>query len=282
MLKCQGYKSLFAHCVLITGAAVTLAPIWLAFVASSLPGDELMSKSLPLIPGDRLIENYSLVLGQGFIAAGAQPIWVMLVNSLVMALGIAIGKISISLLSAFAIVYFRFPFRMLAFWLIFITLMLPIEVRIVPTYQVVANFGLLNTKAGLIIPLIASATATFLFRQMFMTIPEELTEAARIDGAGPLRFFLDILAPLSITNVAALFVILFVYGWNQYLWPLLVITQSDGAPIVAGIQRMIQVTDSVPVWHLAMSVAILALFPPVAVIVIMQSLFVKGLIEMEK
>ncbi len=282
MVDSSRIGAVFVHLALIFGAAVIVAPLWFAFVASTMPGDVLMSRTLPLLPGNRLIENYSTVLGSGLADAGMPPLWRMLVNSAVMALGVATAKISISILSAFAIAYFRFPLRMTAFWLIFATLMLPVEVRIVPTYQVVANFGLLDSEAGLILPLIASATATFLFRQVFMTIPDELMEAARMDGAGPLRFFAYILAPLSITNIAALFIILFVYGWNQYLWPLLVITDPERAPIVAGIQRMAQVTDSAPIWHLAMAAAMLALAPPAVIIVLMQRLFVGGLIESEK
>jgi sn-glycerol 3-phosphate transport system permease protein len=206
----------------------------------------------------------------------------MMLNSLIMALGIAIGKIAISLLSAFAIVYFRFPGRMLAFWTIFITLMLPVEVRILPTYEVMATLGLLNSYTGLIVPLIASATATFLFRQFFMTVPDELVEAARVDAAGPLRFFWDILLPLSRTNIAALFVILFIYGWNQYLWPLLITTDQSMYTIVMAIQRMVVAADNEPEWHFITAVAILALIPPVVVVVLMQRLFVKGLVETEK
>jgi sn-glycerol 3-phosphate transport system permease protein len=199
-----------------------------------------------------------------------------------MALGIAIGKIAISILSAFAIVYFRFPLRMLAFWTIFVTLMLPVEVRILPTFEVAANLGLLNSYWGLTVPLIASATATFLFRQFFLTVPDELTEAARIDGAGPLKFFKDILLPLSRTNIAALFVILFIYGWNQYLWPLLITTDEHMYTIVMGIQRMVTVADAEPLWNLTMAVAMLALLPPVVVVLVMQRWFVRGLIETEK
>ncbi len=282
MVDSSRVGAVFIHLALIAGAAVIVAPLWFAFVASTMPGDVLMSRTLPLLPGNRLIENYSTVLGSGLADAGMPPLWRMLVNSAVMALGVATAKIAISILSAFAIAYFRFPLRMTAFWLIFATLMLPVEVRIVPTYQVVANFGLLDSEAGLILPLIASATATFLFRQVFMTIPDELMEAARMDSAGPLSFFAYILAPLSVTNIAALFIILFVYGWNQYLWPLLVITDPERAPIVAGIQRMAQVTDSAPIWHLAMAAAMLALAPPAVIIVLMQRLFVAGLIESEK
>ncbi|MEP1517629.1 MAG: sn-glycerol-3-phosphate ABC transporter permease UgpE, partial [Nitratireductor sp.] len=205
-----------------------------------------------------------------------------LVNSTVMALGITIGKIVISLLSAFAIVYFRFPLRKTVFWLIFMTLMLPVEVRIVPTYEVAANFGMLNSYSGLILPLIASATATFLFRQFFMTVPDELAEAARVDGAKPMRFFFDILLPMSRTNIAALFVILFIYGWNQYLWPLLVTTDPSMNTIVMGIKQMFPSGDDWADWPVIMATAILAMIPPVAVVIFMQNLFIKGLVETEK
>ena len=269
------------HATLIVGAAIFVLPIWLAFVASTHTGREV-NRGLALLPGDQFFTNYALVLGDGISQAGAPPLSLMLFNSTVMALAIAIGKIAISLLSSFAIVYFRFPFRVLAFWTIFITLMLPVEVRILPTYEVVAGLGMLNTYAGLSIPLIASATATFLFRQFFMTVPDELTEAARIDGAGPLRFFWDILLPLSRTNLAALFVILFIYGWNQYLWPLIVTTDESHYTIVMGLSRMLSTSDQLPQWHLIMATAILALLPPVIVIIGMQRLFVRGLVEVEK
>ncbi|MCB1808308.1 MAG: sn-glycerol-3-phosphate ABC transporter permease UgpE, partial [Candidatus Competibacteraceae bacterium] len=218
----------------------------------------------------------------GLERASSGPVGPMMLNSLIMALAIAIGKIFISLLSAFAIVYFRFPGRMLAFWTIFLTLMLPVEVRILPTFEVVAGLDMLNTYSGLTIPLIASATATFLFRQFFLTVPDELTEAARVDGAGPLKFFWDILLPLSRTNISALFVILFIYGWNQYLWPLLVTTDENYYTIVMAIQRMVTAADNEPEWHYITAVAILALIPPVIVVVFMQRWFIKGLIETEK
>ncbi|SFP49549.1 sn-glycerol-3-phosphate ABC transporter permease UgpE [Tranquillimonas alkanivorans] len=269
------------HFVLILGAAIFAFPIYLAFVASTHTGIEV-NRGLPLLPGDQFFQNYATVLGEGLSTAGAPPIGLMLMNSTIMAMAIALGKIAISLLSSFAIVYFKFPFRVLAFWTIFITLMLPVEVRILPTYEVVAQLGMLNSYAGLSIPLIASATATFLFRQFFMTVPEELTEAARIDGAGPMKFFRDILVPLSRTNLAALFVILFIYGWNQYLWPLLVTTDESYYTVVMGIKRMANAGDSLPEWHLIMATAILALLPPVIVILGMQRLFVRGLVEVEK
>jgi len=199
-----------------------------------------------------------------------------------MAVVIAAGKIAISLLSAFAIVYFRFPFRTAAFWTIFLTLMLPVEVRIVPTYKVIADLGMLNSYAGLTVPLIASATATFLFRQFFLTVPDELLEAARIDGAGPLRFFASILVPVSRTSIAALFVILFIYGWNQYLWPLLVTTDEAMYTIVVSIHRMVAVAEAQVEWQGVMATAMLAMVPPVVVVVVMQRWFVKGLVETEK
>ncbi|WP_188582654.1 sn-glycerol-3-phosphate ABC transporter permease UgpE [Azorhizobium oxalatiphilum] len=275
--------TLAAHGLLILGCTVMVLPVYLAFVASTHPGADFLSGRIGFLPGDRMLENYAGLIGAGAGLQGFPPLGGALWNSLLMALGIAIGKISISILSAFAICYFRFPFRQTAFWLIFITLMLPVEVRILPTYKVVAGLSLLNTQGGLILPLIASATATFLFRQVFMTIPDEMTEAARMDGAGPLAFFWHILVPLSRTNIAALFVILFIYGWNQYLWPLMVTTDAAHSTILTSIQRLASTaTQEAPVWHLVMATAILALLPPVAVILLMQRLFVQGLTETEK
>jgi sn-glycerol 3-phosphate transport system permease protein len=238
---------------------------------------------MPLLPGGQLVHNYLAALtgsekGPGSGAPVGRMMWVSLVTALV----ISIGKIAISLLSAFAIVYFRFPFRMFFFWAIFVTLMLPVEVRIFPTYQVVSDLGMLNTYAGLTIPLIASATATFLFRQFFMTVPDELVEAARMDGAGPMRFFKDVLVPLSATSIAALFVIQFIYGWNQYLWPLLMATNEDMYPVVIGIKRMISGGDAAQQWNLVMATAMLAMIPPALVVILMQKWFVKGLVDTEK
>jgi sn-glycerol 3-phosphate transport system permease protein len=210
------------------------------------------------------------------------PVARMMWNSLVMALVITAGKISVSILSAYAVVFFRFPLRMVFFWMIFITLMLPVEVRIIPTFKVMSDLGMVNTYAGLTIPLIASATATLLFRQFFLTIPDEMVEAAKIDGAGPLRFFKEIVVPLSRTNMAALFVILFIYGWNQYLWPLLMTTSRGMDTIVIGITKMIGTGDAQTDWNLIMATTVLAFVPPVAVVVFMQHLFVKGLVETEK
>ncbi|MEX0759935.1 MAG: sn-glycerol-3-phosphate ABC transporter permease UgpE [Tistlia sp.] len=282
MVENRPWMAWLTHFVLLGGVLLVAFPLWVAFVASTQPGQNLLGGVMPLWPGDRLFENYATVLGSGLKATGGAPVGLMMWNSLVMALSIAVGKIAISIISAYAIVYFRFPFRMLCFWIVFVTLMLPVEVRILPTYEVVADLGMLNSYAGLSIPLIASATATFLFRQFFLTVPDELTEAARVDGAGPLRFFLDILLPLSRTNIAALFVILFIYGWVQYLWPLLVTTDESFYTIVMGIQRMVTVADAQPHWHLVMATAVLAMLPPVAVVVVMQGLFVKGLVETEK
>lgn len=282
MVENRPYLTVISHLVVILGIIITVMPIWITFVASTHPIEHIMDGTIPMWPGDRFFENYATVLGAGVADAGGIPVGTMLFNSLIMALSIAIGKIAISLIAAFAIVYFDFPFRMTCFWLIFITLMLPVEVRILPTFAVVANLGLLNSYVGLSLPLIASATATFLFRQFFLTVPEELAEAARIDGAGPMKFFKDILLPLSRTNVAALFVILFIYGWNQYLWPLLVTTDESFYTVVMGIQRMTQAAESLPLWHLVMATTMLAMIPPVIVVVVMQKLFVKGLVETEK
>jgi len=282
MVEHRPILTLLAHLVLVLGVLTVAFPVWLAFVASTHETTAFTSGVIPLLPGSQGAANYGAMLGRGISTSGAPPLMLMMTNSLIMALVIACGKIAISITSAFAIVYFRFPFRNLAFWAIFITLMLPVEVRIVPTFKVVADLGLLNSYAGLTVPLIASATATFLFRQVFLTIPDELMEAARIDGAGPMKFFRDMLIPLSRTNIAALFVILFIYGWNQYLWPLLVTTDARFYTVVAGIKRMAEVADAVPQWNFVMAAVMLAMLPPVLVVVLMQRLFVKGLVETEK
>ncbi len=282
MIEHRPVGTLIAHLTLIAGVLFVALPLWIAFVASTHSPTALITGTMPLLPGGDFVKNYGEILGEGLSSSGVIPVWRMLLNSLVMALSIAIGKIVISVLSAYAIVYFRFPGRHFCFWLIFVTLMLPVEVRIVPTYEVAANLGMLNSYGGLAIPIIASATATFLLRQFFMTVPDELVEAARIDGAGPWRFFIDILLPLTRTTLAALFVILFIYGWNQYLWPLIVTTDQNLTTIVMGIQRMVNVPDQVPQWQAIMATAVLALLPPVVVVVAMQRLFVRGLIETEK
>ncbi|XDB00240.1 sn-glycerol-3-phosphate ABC transporter permease UgpE [Sulfitobacter sp. LCG007] len=278
MVERRGRSLWLTHALMILGVLVVFFPIWLAFVASTVTQPDIARPPMPLLPGGHLVENYSKALFSGVNV----PVATMLVNSLVMALGIAIGKIVISLLSAFAIVYFRFPLRGAFFWLIFLTLMLPVEVRIVPTYEVIAGFGMLNSYSGLILPLIASATATFLFRQFFLTVPDELAEAARVDGARPMRFFWDILLPMSRTNIAALFVILFIYGWNQYLWPLLITTDPDMNTIVMGIRQMFPAGDDIADWPVIMATSILAMIPPVIVVVSMQKLFIRGLVDSEK
>ena len=282
LVERRPFLTFFSHLVLILGVATVALPIWLAFVASTHEASAILKAPVPIWPGGGFFNNYWGVLVSGVQRSSSGPVGLMMWNSLVMALGIAIGKIVISIISAFAIVYFRFPLRMLAFWVIFVTLMLPVEVRILPTFKVAADLRLLDSYAGLILPLIASATATFLFRQFFLTVPDELTEAARIDGAGPLKFFWDILLPLSRTNIAALFVILFIYGWNQYLWPLMITTEADMATLVVSIQPMTQAADSEPQWNLIMTVAVLALVPPVVVVIAMQRWFVKGLVDAEK
>ena len=278
MVEKRGRALWLTHAFMIIGVLIVFFPIWLAFVASTVTQPDIVSPPMPLWPGGHFLENYKKALFSGVNV----PVGTMLLNSLVMALGIAIGKIIISLLSAFAIVYFRFPGRTTFFWLIFITLMLPVEVRIVPTYEVIAGFGMLNSYSGLIFPLIASATATFLFRQFFMTIPDELAEAARVDGARPMRFFIDIVLPMSRTNVAALFVILFIYGWNQYLWPLLITTDVEMNTIVMGIKQMFPSGDDTADWPVIMATSILAMIPPVVIVVSMQKLFIRGMVDTEK
>ncbi len=284
MIENRPLLNLITHLILIVGVVAIAFPIWITFVAASHDGLRMTQVPLPLLPGDQFWINMNEALfGSGLPGSGdGVPVWRMMANSLVMALTIAFGKISISLLSAFAIVYFKFPFRMGFFWMIFITLMLPVEVRILPTFEVVAQLGMLNSYWGLSIPLIASATATFLFRQMFLTIPDEMLESARIDGAGPMRFFWDILLPLSRTSIAALFVILFIYGWNQYLWPLLITTDRDMTTVVMSIKQMLETAEQAPVWNIIMMTALLAMTPPILVVIFMQKLFVKGLTETDK
>lgn len=279
MVEERGRSIWLTHLLMIVGVAVIFFPIWMALVASTVTQQDIVQPPMRLLPGSHGVENYTKALFSGVNV----PVGQMMFNSLVMAVGIAVGKIVISLLSAFAIVYFRFPGRTTFFWMIFITLMLPVEVRIVPTYEVVANFGMLNSYSGLIFPLIASATATFLFRQFFLTVPDELTEAARVDGARPMRFFFDILLPMSRTNIAALFVILFIYGWNQYLWPLLITTDPELNTIVMGLKQMLPSGgDDLVEWPVIMATSILAMVPPVIVVVSMQKLFIRGLVDSEK
>ena len=271
------------HAILLAGIAIVAFPIYVTLVASTLSVSDIVNAPMPLIPGSQGVDSYrdALFVGSTLRSSGAL-VSRMLLNSLVMALVIATGKIAISILSAYAVVFFRFPLRMAFFWMIFVTLMLPVEVRIVPTYKVVASLGMVDTFAGLTIPLIASATATLLFRQFFLTIPDEMVEAAQIDGAGPLRFFWDTVLPLSRTNIAALFVILFIYGWNQYLWPLLITNSASMMTIVIGIKTLLGGGDAQTEWNLVMATTVLAMLPPIAVVVLMQRWFVKGLVESEK
>ena len=282
MVENNRFLDILTWVVLAIGIVIIGFPVYVTFVASTLTAPEVLQAPMTLVPGGHFITNYRTALFDG-VGESAIPVGKMLLNSLWMALGVALGKILVSILSAFAIVYFRFPLRKLAFWMIFITLMLPVEVRIMPTYQIVSDLGLINTRTGMILPIIASATATVLFRQFFLTVPEELAEAARVDGAGPMRFFRDVLLPLSTTSIAALFVIQFIYGWNQYLWPLLVTTNRELAPVVVGVTQMISRSgDAATDWNLVMATVMLAMLPPAAVVVLMQRWFVKGLVETEK
>lgn len=281
MIENRRGLDIFSHIMLMAGIVVILFPLYVAFVAATLDNKAVFNTPMPLLPGGHLWENLSLIWHQG-VGGNTAPFGVLLLNSFVMALGITVGKISVSMLSAFAIVWFRFPLRNLCFWMIFITLMLPVEVRIFPTVEVIANLKMLDSYTGLTLPLMASATATFLFRQFFMTLPDELLEAARIDGASPLRFFRDIVLPLSRTNLAALFVITFIYGWNQYLWPILITSKADMGTAVAGIKSMISTGDGTTQWNQVMAAMLLTLAPPLVVVLVMQRAFVRGLVDSEK
>jgi sn-glycerol 3-phosphate transport system permease protein len=282
MVEQRRFGNLFPHVVLLLGVLIVAFPVYMAVIGSTHDTTTIANGQMPLTMGPHLLENYSRTLFVGGSQMRTEPVWGMLFNSFVMALVIAVGKIAISIISAYAVVYFRFPFRMTAFWMIFVTLMLPVEVRIYPTYAVASQLNLLDSFAGLTLPLIASATATLLFRQFFMTIPAELVEASRIDGAGPIRFFKDTVLPLSRTNIAALFVILFIYGWNQYLWPLLITTRDDMQTIVIGIKKLIVTADALTDWPVVMATSVLAMLPPILIVVVMQKLFVRGLVETEK
>ncbi|MFH0261586.1 sn-glycerol-3-phosphate ABC transporter permease UgpE [Vibrio barjaei] len=282
MVERRPLFNVFCHIILVLGIVSIALPVWIAFVATTHENTEFATGT-PLWFGDLGFSVFSdLLSNESTFNNNALPITHMLTNSLIMALCITIGKLTISITSAYAVVFFRFPGRMIAFWMIFFTLMLPVEVRIMPTFEVITNLNMLNSFSGLTIPLIASATATFLFRQFFMTVPNELVEAARIDGAGPIKFFFDILLPLSRTNIAALFVITFIYGWNQYLWPLLITTDAQYYTIVMGIKQMLGVVDGVIEWNKIMATTIIAMLPPVIVVIAMQKVFVKGLVDSEK
>jgi len=282
MIENRPIANLIGHLILVIGIIIVAFPIYYTFIASSMSSQDIIRPPMSLLPGGHLAENYRESMSIGVERVVGVSLERLLFNSFVVAIAIAVGKIIISFLSAFAIVFFRFRFRMFFFWMIFITLMLPVEVRILPTYKVIVDLGLIDTYAGLTLPLMASATATFLFRQFFLTIPGELVEAARIDNAGPFRFMKDILLPLSTTNIAALFVILFIYGWTQYLWPLLVTNDAKMNTIIIGLRRMVDFTDASTPWNYVMVTAILAIIPPIVVVVLMQRWFVKGLVETEK
>ncbi|STX29275.1 glycerol-3-phosphate transporter subunit; membrane component of ABC superfamily [Legionella beliardensis] len=270
---------LFNHILLASFIILLFFPLYLALVAASHSSGALMQVPMPIWPGPLLWHNLKIVLTQGIASTGGQPVWHLLINSLIMALLIAVGKIIMALCSAYAFIYFDMPFKKLLFVLIFSTMMLPVEVRIVPTFQVVASFKWLNTFSGLTFPLMVSATATFLFRQFFKTIPSELVDAARLDGAGPWRFFFDMLLPISKPQIAALFIILFIYGWNQYLWPLVMTTDANMATVVMGIRYLAGVADQIPQWHYIMCVTLLAMLPPCLVVIVMQRWFEKGLVH---
>ena len=282
MVEHRPLSDFIAYAILTLGVFIVAFPVYLALIASTHDAATVVGGHMPATPGNQTLENYYRAVFVGGSRTSREPVANMLINSFVSAIGIAVGKIFISILSAYAVVYFRFPFRKTAFWIIFITLMLPVEVRIYPTYKVVADLRMLDTYAGLILPLIASATGTLLFRQFFMTVPDELLEASRIDGAGPWRFFWDTLLPLSVTTIAALFVIQFIYGWNQYLWPLLITTKDSMQTIVIGIKKMIVTSDALTEWQLVMATAMLAMLPPVLVVTLMQRWLVKGLVDSSK
>jgi sn-glycerol 3-phosphate transport system permease protein len=282
MVENRPWLTVVSHLVVLLGVAIIAFPVWMTFVASTHDAQTMLRSPVPLLPGPYLLKNYTEVLTEGYARTSGIPVTIALLNSMVMALGICIGKIVISIIAAFAIVYFQFPFRMAAFWAIFVTLMLPVEVRIFPTFKIVSDLGMLDSYQGLAVPLIASATGTLLFRQFFMTIPDELLEASKIDGAGPFKFFKDTVLPLSLTTIAALFVIQFIYGWNQYLWPLLVTNKESFYTAVMLVARQATAVDATPSWNLIMATAMLAMLPPVLVVVFMQRQFVRGLVETEK
>ncbi|WP_299772175.1 sn-glycerol-3-phosphate ABC transporter permease UgpE [uncultured Tateyamaria sp.] len=279
------WAPVFDHTILILGALFMLVPVVLAFVTSSHSAVQIAREGIMFVPGSHLGENYSKAMFEkgGFTATIDGM--VMLKNSLILGLGFALGKIIISMLAAYALVYFRLRFATFAFWIIFTTLLLPLEVRILPSYEAIQRLNLANTYTGLIVPLIASATGTFFFRQFFRSVPEELAEAARIDGAGPVKFFIDILVPLSQTMIAAIFIIMFVFGWNQYLWPTLITTDEGLFTLVRGIKQIYQTmidANSIPEYGQALALAIIAMLPPVLIVIFFQSWFVKGLTESDK
>ncbi len=281
MTEYSRFRRLLPHVFLMLAIGVIAFPIYLVFVASTRTSPEIMSAPMPLLPGMHLIENYRSAIAEGTKNLGASALN-MMKNSLIMALGISIGKIVISLMAAFSIVFFDFKLRNFCFWSIFVTLMLPVEVRIMPTYKVISDLGMLNTYAGLIMPMIVSATAVFLFRQFFMSVPREIAEAAQIDGAHPMQFFGRILVPMTRTPIAAMFVIQFIYGWNQYLWPLLITTKREYYTLLIGINRMLSGADVQIEWQIVMATTLIAMIPPALVVIVMQKQFVSGMTDTEK
>ena len=273
------------HLILLIGVIFMSLPVWVAFSTSTHTAETILREGLQFWPGSNFIETYREVM---FEEAGVMKSVLgitMLKNSLILGIGFAVGKVIISMLAAYAIVYFRFKLATPLFWIIFLTLLLPLEVRIIPSYEIVAGLGLLDTNFGLIVPLIASATGTFYFRQFFKSIPDELLEAARLDGASPWRFFVDMLIPLSKTMIAAILIIMFVVGWNQYLWPLIMTTKEENYTLVIGIKQIYQILSEggeLPQYQKAFALTIMATLPPVLVVLFFQKWFVKGLVESEK
>ena len=273
------------HIILLIGVVFMSLPVWVAFSTSTHSAETILKEGLQFWPGTDFLKTYKEVM---FEEAGVMKSVLgitMLKNSMILGIGFAVGKVIISMLAAYAIVYFRFRLATPLFWIIFLTLLLPLEVRIIPSYEIVAGLGLLDTNFGLIVPLIASATGTFYFRQFFKSVPEELLEAARLDGATPWRFFIDILIPLSKTMIAAILIIMFVVGWNQYLWPLIMTTKEENYTLVIGIKQIYQILSEggeLPQYQKAFALTIMATLPPVLVVLFFQNWFVKGLVESEK
>jgi sn-glycerol 3-phosphate transport system permease protein len=281
MIEQRKSAKVFPHIILWLSILIIIFPIYFVFVASTRTNAEILAAPMPIYPGSHFVENYGRALMEGAKNLGASA-FTMMKNSFIMAMGISIGKIVVSLLAAFAIVFFNFRGRKFCFWAIFITLMLPVEVRIMPTYKVISDLGMLNSYAGLILPMIVSATAVFLFRQFFMSVPREIAEASQIDGATSMQFFRAILVPMTRTPIAAMFVIQFIYGWNQYLWPLLITTKQEYYTLLIGINRMLSGADVLIEWQIVMATVLLALIPPVIVVIVMQKQFVAGMTDTEK
>lgn len=277
-------KTLLRHLILVVGSLLMMVPLLIAFLTSTHQAVDIHSGGLQYSLGTAFGDNYRAVLLDRSGFTKSINGMTMLGNSLLLGLGFAVGKIVVSMAAAYALVYFRIRGAGVVFWLIFTTLLLPLEVRILPTFETVHRMGLANTYTGLILPLIASATGTFYFRQFFRSVPDELLDAARMDGAGPFKFFVDILLPISQTMIAALFIIMFVVGWNQYLWPTLITTEEGFFTLVRGIKQILQVWigSNIPEYGHAMALTLLALLPPALVVIVFQSWFVKGLTESEK